>query len=209
MLIWGDSHAQQLNHGLKLNLPQQWQVLQVASSDCRPDSRVSQDSAHDHCQRSNWFAMQTVRQARPEAVVIAQEDGHDIARMEALASDLKAAGVRRVVLLGPAPRWTAHLPRLVMRKHWHHTPERTEAGIDRTTMAANGRLLSGFRADGGIYLVDVIGVFCSPEGCLTRIGEDRMTGITTYDTGHLTPIASDYLARQMLADLVMGQAAEQ
>lgn len=209
VLIWGDSHAQQLNHGLTRNLPAEWQVLQVASSDCRADSRLPEDSELDHCQRSNWFAMQTVRLARPEAVVVAQEGGHDIARMELLASDLKAAGVQRVILLGPAPRWTAHLPRLVMRRHWPDTPERMDAGVDRSTMAANRRLLSGFRGADGVVLVDVIGVFCNAAGCLTRIGDDRMTGITTYDTGHLTPIASDYLARQVLAELVIGQAAEQ
>ena len=35
VLLWGDSHAQQLAPGLTDNLPNDWQFLQVASSGCR------------------------------------------------------------------------------------------------------------------------------------------------------------------------------
>lgn len=46
--------------------------------------------------------------------------------------------------------------------------------------------------------------FCNSEGCLTYIGSDRAEGITSFDVGHLTPIASDYLAKNLLVKLVTG-----
>jgi hypothetical protein len=49
----------------------------------------------------------------------------------------------------------------------------------------------------------VIGFFCNESGCLIRIGNNKQTGITTWDAGHMTPIASDYLAKNLLVKLIV------
>jgi peptidoglycan/LPS O-acetylase OafA/YrhL len=207
VLIWGDSHAQQLYFGLSRTLPQNWQILQVASSDCAPDASVLADSATNHCTRSNWFAMKTIREARPDVVLVAQKLGHNKADMDRTVASLKAMGVRSIIFVGPTPQWTSHLPNLILRRLWPDTPERTRVGVDTPVMAANTQLRQTFTPQDGVYLVDLIGFFCNQAGCLTRIGPDRMTGITSADYGHLTPVASEHLARQLLADVVLNGAS--
>jgi len=203
VLIWGDSHAQQLFFGLSKTLPQNWQILQVASSDCRPDPDSQADSDTDHCTRSNWFAVKTMREAKPDVVVVAQKLGHNKADMDRTIARLKALGIRSIVFTGPTPQWTSNLPNLILRRLWPDTPERTLIGINTEVMAANDKLRQTFAPTAGVQLVDLIHFFCNRDGCLTRIGTDRMTGITSPDYGHLTPVASEHLARHLLADVVV------
>jgi hypothetical protein len=49
-----------------------------------------------------------------------------------------------------------------------------------------------------VKFVNLINLFCNEEGCLTFIGEDRKADITSWDYGHLTPVASEYLAEKIL-----------
>ncbi len=51
--------------------------------------------------------------------------------------------------------------------------------------------------------VDIISAFCNDNGCLTRIGGDPTNGITTWDYGHLTPVASEYLAKKSLVSVIV------
>ena len=52
--------------------------------------------------------------------------------------------------------------------------------------------------------IDVIGLFCNEQGCLTRIGKDKNDELTSWDFGHLTQAASDFLASKILAQEVTG-----
>lgn len=203
--LWGDSHAQQLNYGLKNHLPQGWQLLQVASSDCPAQVDARTDSDSDHCLRSNWFAMKAIRNAKPNVVIVAQNTGHDAEQMRATAQGLKAVGVERIVFVGPTPHWTSNLPNIVIRRLWKDTPERTLVGIDERVLSSNTELQQAFTPSDGVVLIDLIAFFCDRTGCLTRIGVDKMTGITSWDYGHLTPIASDHLADRLLAGVVAGR----
>jgi peptidoglycan/LPS O-acetylase OafA/YrhL len=57
IFIWGDSHAQQLNYGLKKLLPVDISILQVATSGCSPSlNKISRD-VYGACNKSNQFAM--------------------------------------------------------------------------------------------------------------------------------------------------------
>jgi hypothetical protein len=49
-----------------------------------------------------------------------------------------------------------------------------------------------------IEFIDVIETFCTADGCMVYIGDDVKTGITYYDSHHLSPTASDYLAKEKL-----------
>lgn len=206
VLIWGDSHAQQLYSGLRHALPADWQLLQVASSGCSPRWET-QDSASLYCQRSNWFAGETVRQTRPDVVLLAQSANHQADVLVALAEKLRKLGVKKVLLVGPAPHWRQALPKLVIRKWWSHTPERTWEQLDGASMRDNDalRVAVARQRDAGIVFVDLLNILCNSEGCLTRIGADRKTGATSWDAGHLTPVASEYVALNGLAQAISGQ----
>ena len=201
VLLWGDSHAQQLYSGLRENMPEKWQILQVASSGCDP-ALVGADSSRDYCARSNWFAIETIRQTHPDVVVIAQSAKHHGATLYRIAQILQGYGVKKVIIAGPTPHWRMDLPNLVMRKLWLNTPERTWQGVDIKVHQTNLALKNYFGNDEDVVFADVLPVFCSADGCLTRIGDDRKTGVTTWDRSHLTPVASDYLARHLLVELI-------
>ena len=207
VMLWGDSHAEQLSYGIRKNIPSDWQVLQVASSSCPAHLDVPGPSTTDHCFQSNWFAQKVITENKPDVVVIAQNLGHTTERFEQFANALKKLGVKKVVFTGPDPHWTADLPSLVATRFWLHTPRRTYNGVDKSVLEANTKLRTEFKQSDSQVFVDLIDFFCNKDGCLTYLGDDRMTGITSYDYGHLTPVASDYLAKNLLVKAITGGPA--
>lgn len=47
----------------------------------------------------------------------------------------------------------------------------------------------------GREYVSLLDILCDREGCPTRIGPDRVEGITSWDNAHIIPIASEVVAR--------------
>ncbi|MGO9741670.1 MAG: acyltransferase family protein [Roseiarcus sp.] len=208
VFLWGDSHAQMLYGGLRAALPADWQVLIVASSSCAPE--IVADSATDYCWRSNFVALRAIEQAKPDVVVIARVDDHRYAEMKRLGDRLAAIGVN-VLFTGPTPQYCAPLPAIEQRRLWDANPERTRDGLVPGIFAENDHLRRDFADAGDDRLVDLIGFFCNEAGCLTRVGPERLRDFVSFDYGHLTPVASRFLARGLLAARVeraVGDAVE-
>ena len=157
----------------------------------------------DYCRRSNFFALQAIKDTSPEVVLLAQSDEYDVAVLDAISIELRRSGVKKVVIAGPTPHWTAALPSIVIRNFFHHTPRRTYVGVDMAVIQKNEELRKHFRWHTQVVFADLIGTFCNPDGCLVFIGDDERNGITTYDYGHLTPSASEYLAKSLLVQLIV------
>ena len=68
----------------------------------------------------------------------------------------------------------------------------------------NETFKSGLTLSESLIFADLINFFCNNEGCLTRVGNDKARDITTWDYGHLTPVASDFLAKNLLVKIVLG-----
>jgi peptidoglycan/LPS O-acetylase OafA/YrhL len=204
VLVWGDSHAQQLWFGLRSEMPKDWQLLQVASPGCKPVLDMRGPSGNDICTQSNWFAQKTIAEAKPDVVVVARERGHDPAAMAAMAERLHALGAKKVLFTGPTPHWTAELPNIVVRRLWADTPRRTLASVDEDFLARDRALKAGFVAMPYARYVDIIDRFCDAEGCLVYLGEDKQAGLTSYDRTHLTTAASDYFAKTALVPAILG-----
>jgi peptidoglycan/LPS O-acetylase OafA/YrhL len=209
LMLWGDSHAQMLRPGLQENLPKNWQILQVTSSNCPPKILLSQEHIHDdYCLTSNWFALETIKKARPNLVVLAQNEGHSIQNMEEIISTLVKLGVGKVIFVGPTPTWAnlyTSLPNLVLRRLWHNTPERTFVGVNTQRIEEDKTLKQQFKSSPSHVYVSLIDYFCNHKGCLTRIGNDKKLDITTFDYGHLTPKTSGVLARDLLVPTILGE----
>lgn len=204
VFLWGDSHAQQFYFGLKNHLPADWQILQVASSGCTPAINAEEPSSTNYCQQSNWFALKAIAEAKPDVVLIAQNAGHDIASFRLISEKLKSLGVGKVIIIGPTPHWTANLSDIILRKLWADTPDRTWVGVDDRALKDNAKLQAYFTQTDPAGFVNLIDFFCNDKGCLTYLGGDRKAGITAWDSGHLTPMASDYLAEGFLERAVVG-----
>lgn len=203
VMIWGDSHSQQLNYGLKNNLPKNWQLLQVSSSGCIADINNAEPSTTNWCHYSNWFALKSIAEAKPDVVVVARNMGHSIEYFDEIALKLKYLGVGKVVFTGPTPHWNSSLHKIIARKLWDDTPRRTFIGIDENILKMNLNLQQNFKQSDFQVYVNIIDLFCNQEGCLTYFGDDRKTGITSFDAGHLTPLASNYLASNLLVDTII------
>jgi peptidoglycan/LPS O-acetylase OafA/YrhL len=203
VFIWGDSHASHLYFGLKKNLPVNWQILQVASSMCNPDITPKEASVNNYCTQSNWFALNTINETKPDVVIIAQNSGHNIEFFNKTSSMLQAMGVKKIIFAGPTPHWAYELPKIILKELWFNTPQRTHKSLDPGTVAMNMSLQLNFRQSDSVLYANLIDTFCNQEGCLTYIGDNKKTGITSFDFGHLTPIASDYLAKNLLVKLII------
>jgi len=209
ILIWGDSHAQQFYYGLKNTLPPDWQILQIASSGCTA-SLVYVRNPQNYCEYSNYFALQTIQQARPDVVLVGQEHGHSVEAMETIAAKLKAAGVGKVLFTGPSPHWKrGGLPALTACKLWGHIPRYSTLGLDEDFNAADARLKEDFPPSTSARYVSLMDYFCGKDGCLVYFGNDVKAGITSFDYSHLTSVSSLHFAKDVLArEIVSGAPAE-
>lgn len=203
IFIWGDSHAQMLNYGLRNNLPNDWQIFQVASSGCHPNPDITQDSDNNYCTRSNWLALKTIQSNNIKTVIVAQSVNHDSAQMNRIATKLESLGVEKIIFIGSSPRWTDFLPRIILRHLWPELPERTLVGVDKEVIHKNMIVKRNFNHSKNRIFIDVIGLFCNEQGCLTRIGKDKNSELTSWDFGHLTQSASDYLASKILVKIIL------
>ncbi len=208
VMLWGDSHAQHLYWGLKQTLPPDWQILQVASSGCFPDPNASGPSTTNYCQHSNWVALQAIAKAKPDVVIVAQEGGQRNRRFVEISTKIQPLGIKRTLFAGPTPHWMTGLPAIVARKLWPDPPRRTFVSYNPRTWELNDALNTGFLTTDAMAFVDIIGTFCNAEGCLIYLGDDVKTGLTSMDDAHLLPIASEYLARQLLARMVTGSVRD-
>lgn len=208
VLLWGDVQARALYAGLKQNLPADWQILQISRPGCWP--RVYRDEVEtaDACEQTNRAAVATIAAALPDVVIVAQDRGQFIRLLTPIAARLHELGVTRTLLAGPAPRWNDGLPTVIARQFWRDTPRRTFVGLDPQFLNLNAVLNRNFTTTDTMAFVDIVGLLCNAEGCLTYLGDDPKTGLTSMDDLHLLPIASDYLARERLARMVTASVRE-
>lgn len=207
LLLWGDSHAQQLSFGLRESLPADWQVLQVASSSCKPSIKQLHPSNKDYCVHSNWFALETIRNAKPDVVLIAQHNGHDLKSFKEIVDVLNKMQGKKIVVAGPTPEWTKDLPKIILRKLWSNTPERTQIGNKQDRFKENDNLKKNFQLGSNVYYANLLELLCNKQGCLTFF-KDRKEGISTWDYGHLTPLASKYVADNLLTKVITSDIKE-
>ncbi len=202
VFVWGDSHAQHLHVGLKDHLPSDWQILQVASSGCAAEVSLNPDP-EDYCKHSNWFALRQIAQTKPDIVLIGQNSHHDAQHMQALGTELLRLGVRRVVFAGPAPHWRADLPEIAAYKLWDERPRHTWVGLNTTKVDTDRSVKAAFPHSASMQYVSLIDYFCNEQGCQVYLGDDMSTGLTSWDYGHLTPMASRAFARDVLVPLLV------
>jgi hypothetical protein len=202
VMLWGDSHMQQFAPGLAAAMPAGISLLQVATSACPPDVG-NQDGRFPACQRSNRFAFQTIARVKPTVVILSQRTDHLKTNWARLATEIRAVGVRSVILLGPIPTWDRDLAKIVAREFWPSPPERMRTGmvVDRVSLDASLSRDLGTSPD--LIYVSIMRNMCTPDGCKAFIGPGLYEDLVTFDYGHLTPAASRYLAETVLMPLIL------
>ncbi len=198
ILLWGDSHSQQLHSGLRDVLPASWQILQITSSGCEP-VLIESPNYNDYCSYSNWFALQTIRKTKPDYVLIGQNTNHQVKKMLDVGDQVIKSGAQNVIFTGPTPHWTKDLPQIIVHRLFDHTPRKTWVGLNQEILRVDKAIAKEFPKKSNIHYVSISDYFCDASGCSVFFGEDVKSGISSWDYGHLTPIASRLLARDVLA----------
>lgn len=200
VFIWGDSHAQQLYYGLSKELPREFELLQVASSGCIANTKAKQSNT-GYCDQSNWFAYDVIKKIKPQTVIVGQNLGHDFQKMRELSLELNSAGVQRVIFTGPSPHWVPSLPN-VLARNLSSVPKYTFLGVDKAVLDLDRKLKRESQQSNFVEYVSLIDFFCKSDGCLTHYTEDVAASVTSWDYGHLTPIASHHLAKELLVPFI-------
>lgn len=198
IFVWGDSHAQHLYYGLSKVISTDYDVLQVASSGCSAKI-VTVKSNIDYCKHSNWFALNKIQELKPKFVIIGQNIQHNAEEMRKISVALLGIGVGNIIFTGPSPHWTPNLPNIIAYKFLPDTPQRTFIGVRKDILESDRKIKSEFSSSSNVFYLSLIDYFCNDEGCLVYYGNDVSDGITTWDYGHLTPIASYNFAKDVLA----------
>jgi peptidoglycan/LPS O-acetylase OafA/YrhL len=198
VFLWGDSHAQALSHGLRHALPAGVRLAQVTTSGCPPRLREADPLAiGGRCRIANAFARDRIAALEPEVVVLAQILAHERTDWTEMATTLRALGVRRVVLVGPAPQWMPTLPLVVVNHHWGRRDARVSEGLNSEVFETDRILRSRYADSSLLTYVSLIDALCTREGC-TAVVPGTDGELMAVDNGHLSPAASIYVADTVL-----------
>ncbi|HSN18358.1 MAG TPA: acyltransferase family protein [Gammaproteobacteria bacterium] len=207
VLLWGDSHAALLYPGLRAVDGGRDRFADFARSACAPIFGAR--TKYYWCAPSNDYVASRVPALKPDAAILfgrwsdyLSGDAADpnLVRLKATLATLRGWGIKRIVVVGPAPNWIGRLPEDLARQEiYHHVsgvPRRSNwmlmpepAAVDRML----ARELSGMP---GVSYFSAYGAFCDDSGCLTTL--DGTPGeLVSYDYGHLTSAGATYLAQKL------------
>jgi len=196
VVLWGDSFAARLHPGLP-------DALQFTRNSCPPLLMVGRPS----CQRSTEFTLGEISRLRPGTVVLFadwasrhaswEKGGYDARQLGATLDALKAAGVARIIVLGPAPRWTWNLSRLLVARWLHggtepEIPERATLGLQSGGPSIERAMRAEVERHGGTYF-SLLDLLCNGDGCLVQTGGE----LTSWDIGHFTAPAARLIANAL------------
>jgi peptidoglycan/LPS O-acetylase OafA/YrhL len=196
--LWGDSHAQAWSPGVTSLLPAGVSLAQVATSLCRPSfTPIDTEVPGERCTRANEFAIAKIRELQPEVLILAQAGGHEATDWEALAAEARRIGVERVVVIGPVPMWIPSLPEVVTSRYWGSNFDRVSYGLVPERLIEDERLRRKYSAATSFDYISVIAKLCNADGCEATIPGRSPVELLAFDSAHLTPTASRYLAERL------------
>ena len=202
LLIWGDSLAAQLYPGLKqliLTQPSRFNLVQRTAGSC-PPNLTSDHSENGNCDAINTATTLYIQAMHPEIVVIngrwlEATNGLE-AHITAIVNFLKQNGVKKIVLVGPAPDWLPDLKSNLLRdptfknKLPYRLPPPQPAW--NATQDLNARMIQVSQTLNVEY-ISLIEHFCNNASCLIRVSDQVPDGLITSDHDHFTQQASEYL----------------
>lgn len=201
VFLWGDSHAEALSYGLRYTLPKNVSFSQVTSAGCKPNytESMQRGDLKVACDRSNELAIKKITEIKPQIVIVAQANQHELVDWENLNIRLKKLGVEHVILSGPLPQWLPSLPVVIAKRHWDQKLRISDVSLDRSILKTN-QILNTQITGNGITFINVINELCTLKEnsffCLVRLGKNN--DLITVDYGHLSLEGSEYVVENIL-----------
>ncbi|MDB5692766.1 MAG: O-acetyltransferase OatA [Alphaproteobacteria bacterium] len=193
-LILGDSHANALTPGLRHAAPADVAVAELYGGGCAPlDIGKSR-----FCSETARASLSLVAMLRPELVLLAQQHDHDRRDWNALALQLKRAGARSVVLIGPVPQWLGSLPQIVATHDWPRIPAYERTSLDAAILSTDAKLRNADSGRFAFTYLPLIPRLCSSAGCRASVPGTQPPVLMVRDYGHLTPEGAAYIAESII-----------
>lgn len=205
VLIVGDSVAADLYYGLKEVLPSDISTLLIFSSGCQVRPVDEPNLRIDSCNMTNYFALNQIKKDPPDIVLMSSNNSFKIDYIRAVTRKIKSYGVKHVFVLGERPHWKPYLYKIIMNEYWDFTPRYIPDHQDPDMMALGEAFESKVTPDEPFEYVEQHSAFCNADGCMTYLGDDRREGLITFNTVHLRPFASVYLAKKQLVPLILNR----
>jgi peptidoglycan/LPS O-acetylase OafA/YrhL len=209
MVLWGDSHAARLYPGLRRIAGDRYRIAQFTRDSCWPvhvpEGQVGRGYAN--CLEGNKYVVSRIAALKPAVVVLfAHWSGPPaMIRQHVLntTGKLREAGVREVIVMGPAPKWRKNLPDNLIdlfRTTGTETPRYTRFGLVQTAFEIDSSLKAAIGVGNTVRYFSVLSALCNEEGCMTWVGNDP-NALTSWDYGHLTNAGATYVARSLSEQL--------
>jgi peptidoglycan/LPS O-acetylase OafA/YrhL len=203
LLIWGDSLAAQLYPGYASVYGDKFAVMQRTASACGPIFDDAYNSRLPNCNAINADVLRLIERLKPQRVVLAARwSVHDWRKVVETIGTLRAAGVKKVDLVGPVPRWKSSLPRqlilFVQSTRADAFPARMKLGLEPGV----GDIEPDLRricAQNDVTYLSPLSILCNESGCLTRTG-NTVNSISSFDYDHLSPAASIFVVERFPTD---------
>ncbi len=195
LLLWGDSNAEHLYAGYKSSFGGEYQIAMRTASLCPPILNMEIGS-RPHCKRINDYVFESIKNQRPDKIVLSGIwNEYDWKQLEDTIKRFRQIGITDIDLIGPVPRWTDNLPRLLFLKFrsdvFHKIPVRMAFGLRQDVLRLDPAI-SDFARRLKINYISPIRILCNEDGCITRLGETGDT-LIAYDHVHLTTKGSQFL----------------
>ncbi|HEY6940519.1 acyltransferase family protein [Dokdonella sp.] len=195
VVLWGDSHAGHLYPGLAAAARGRFTLTQLTASGCPPILDLDANQ-RPHCRAINDGVFARIERERPAEVVLsAYWPSYPWERLPATIDRLLAAGVGRVLVVGPGPLWPSGLAGILYARAKadvpaHRMPRRLPTGADAQQRAFDQRFAASI-ARPGVDYVSMRSILCNESGCLTHTRDDAAS-IVFYDIYHMTTEGSTY-----------------
>ncbi|MFC0240553.1 acyltransferase family protein [Rhodopseudomonas telluris] len=222
IFLWGDSHAAHLYPGLRelQRHDPSFRISQYNTTACPPIFGFS-SAKSPSCQANNEIARERLRALKPDTLIMVARQWRDYdwsgrdpavddAAVRATLDEVRAMGIRRIVVVGMFPSWRTP-PRRVLAQSYRalaaglvsraEIPERDgPPHLDTSAAAGNERLRAFFTAQ-GVEFISPTPTFCDGERCLLSVPGTNGEPVV-FDGSHLTAAASIFFVRERAREIL-------
>lgn len=199
--IWGDSHAGALYPGFKsMQESRNFSVAQFTTSSCPP--YIDYDAPNrPPCRPINDFVLEKIVALKPKVVFLHGSWGFygEAVNREKFPETiklLKAAGVEKIVLIGPVPIWNPSLPKAIFEAYQNNWPHRIPVRMTNAateTVRQTDKIMRDIAAKNEIAYYSAFDAFCNDEGCVTLVEDTPVA----WDSAHLTDVGARLVVHEM------------
>jgi peptidoglycan/LPS O-acetylase OafA/YrhL len=206
ILLWGDSHADQLNLGFIAVRDRRPIRLYNANfgADCTP-MRTRPEITLRRCADLINSIEGQIASLQPDIVIIACYWPYQD-RIEGLSESLaflQQLGVKHLFVVGPVPRWNKALRLMLFDAYLKNPEQGVPVRMDSYVRIAPELepSLRNIAAKYGATYISAIETLCNSGGCLVRVG-DKPGDIIQFDDNHLSKAGSLYFVSRIVGQIL-------